>query len=75
MNHEDSHTLTIDPKRRGAECGIPIRAKDGERWITADIAALDKPSLLAWLRSRGGNNPFAEDVIGILLGHGYLHED
>jgi len=56
--------------------GIFIRAKnpDGE-WVSADIAVLDKPSLLRWLKSRGGENRWAEDVVGILLGHGHLHID
>jgi hypothetical protein len=57
------------------ESGILIRAiaptGDGVR---ADISLLDKSSLLAWLRSGGGDNRLAEDVVGILLGHGRLHE-
>jgi hypothetical protein len=56
------------------ETGIQIRAQgpDG-KWGTFDIGHLDKPSLLAWLRSRGGDNKWAENVVGILLGHGHLH--
>jgi hypothetical protein len=54
--------------------GIFVRAKDPEgEWCTVDIWALDRASLLAWLRSRGGDNPWAENVVGILLGHGNLH--
>jgi hypothetical protein len=34
---------------------------------------LDKESLLLWLRSRGGKNTYAEDVVGILLDHGHLN--
>ncbi len=67
--------FTIDPGRAehvGAT-GIYVRAKDGDKWMNADIAELDKSSLLAWLRSRGGDNPWAEDTLGILLGHGPLH--
>jgi hypothetical protein len=59
--------------------GIYIRAKlvngGTERWVDADLVELDKASVLAWLRSRGGDNPWAENCVGILLGHGPLHED
>ena len=71
--------LTVDTDRfeeHGEEglTGIFIRAQHPEtkRWLSVDIACLDKPSLLAWLKSRGGDNPWAEDVCGILLGHGHL---
>ncbi len=53
--------------------GIYIRAKADEKWGSYDIAQLDKDSLLLFLRSRGGDNPWAEDCIGIMLGHGHLH--
>lgn len=73
--------LLTDPERYqkyGEEnvTGIYVRAKnpDGE-WKSVDIAVLDKPSLLRWLQSRGGDNRWAEDVVGILLGHGHLHID
>jgi hypothetical protein len=66
----------VDPNRimNARYTGISVRALmlDG-RWDNADIAYLDKESLLAWLRSRGGNNEWAENVVGILLGHGNLH--
>jgi len=42
--------------------------------VSADIIHLDKPSLREWLRSRDGENRMAEDVVGILLGHGHLWE-
>ena len=58
-----------------ARTGIYVRAKQPDgKWISADLCQLSKESLLAWLRSRGGNNPWAEDTVGILLGHGHLHE-
>ena len=69
--------LKIDPDRRlqPVETGIYVRAQHPSgAWQSVDIFDLDKPSLLAWLRSRGGDNPWAEDVVGILLGHGHLHE-
>lgn len=62
--------LTVDPYRTGApETGIYVRAKDGDKWGSHDIAHLDAKSLLAWLRSRGGNNQWAENTVGVLLGH------
>jgi hypothetical protein len=68
--------LTVDPERAAqfhGESGIFVRAKDGDKWVNADIAELDKSSLLAWLRSRGGDNPCAENTVGLLFGHGPLH--
>ena len=69
-----SPRLTIDPARPRLDTGIWVRAwtADG-RCVNACISELDRASLLAWLRSRGGDNPWAEDVVGILLGHGHLH--
>ncbi len=72
-------TLRIDPKRLqefpNTETGIYVRAQGpDDKWLSADIVHLDKASLNAWLRSRGGENPWAEDVVGILLGHGHLSE-
>ena len=53
------------------DTGIYVRAQlpDGS-WAAADVATLDKDSLYRWLRSRGGANGWAEDVVGILLGWG-----
>jgi|APSaa5957512622_1039677.scaffolds.fasta_scaffold139126_2 hypothetical protein len=72
-------SLTICPKREVQEyqgtTGIYIRAKHPEtgRYGTYDLYQLDAHSLLRWLRSRGGDNSMAEDVVGVLLGHGHLH--
>ena len=72
--------LIVDPIRSeqneayDGKTGILVRAKYYDNWIAADIADLDKASLLVWLKSRGGNNPWAEDTVGILLGHGGLHK-
>jgi hypothetical protein len=73
--------LIVDQKRlddgilNNYDTAIIVRAKfpDGS-YGAIDISALDKNSLLEWLRSRGGCNPWAEDVVGILLGHGHLHD-
>lgn len=64
--------LHIDENRRKSfaqATGIYVRVKDGEAWITADIAQLDRASLFVWLRSRGGDNPWAEATVALLLGH------
>lgn len=71
--------LKVDPDRLSnlasePGTGIWIRALHDDRWGSYDIAALDKPSLLAWLKSRGGDNKIAEDMVGHLLGHGHLHD-
>jgi hypothetical protein len=66
--------LNVDPERLQAyPTGIPIRANLHGKWGTYDIANLDKDSLLEWLQSRGGVNRMAEDIVGVLLGHGFLH--
>lgn len=53
-------------KRRG----IYVRAKGcDERIGSYDIAELDRDSLLRFLRSRGGDNEWAENVVLVLLGH------
>lgn len=69
------YKVDLDPTRTGLSgTGIYVRAKDGlDKWNSFDIADLDKESLLHWLRSRGGENKWAEDVVGILLGHGHLN--
>lgn len=52
------------------ETGILVRAKDADgHWLNADITTLDLDSLKRWLRSRGGDNPWAESVVLLLLGH------
>lgn len=64
--------LTVDPEREGAlheATGIYVRAKHHERWGNYDIAELDAASLTAFLRSRGGENEWAEDCVRIMLGH------
>lgn len=70
--------LKVMPERVNSEemnTGIYVRTQMDGRWINSDIAWLEPASLLTWLRSRGGDNPWAEDVVGILLGHGHLHKN
>jgi len=70
-------SLTVDEGRLAElgdkSTGIFVRATRNGSYGTYDIAALDAPSLLEWLRCRGGENKWAENVVGILLGHGHLH--
>ena len=66
--------LHEDPKRRSLpETGIYVRAlrnEDGkERWSNVDMAHLDRDSLRVFLRSRGGENLWAENILATLLGH------
>ena len=59
-----------DRERLADITGIYVRAQNTEgRWISADIAQLDTDSLNEWLRSRGGENEWAESVVRILQGH------
>lgn len=67
--------MEVDPERWADEqglwqTGIFVRAKVGEKFESVDIAVLKKESLLAWLRSRGGSNPWAEYTVAMMLGHG-----
>lgn len=62
--------LKFDDARTDLETGIFVRARsEGGRWESVDISLLDAPSLREWLRSRGGENSWAESVVAILLGH------
>jgi len=72
VNLNSYQMLVIDPNRM-ASTGIYVRAMapDG-KWINADISQLESKSLLTWLRSRGGKNEWAENVVGMLLGHKQL---
>lgn len=68
--------MVVDPDRVSLNTGIlvPADTVDGQP-VHVDISVLKRTSLLRWLRSRGGNNPWAENVVGVLLGYGNLHED
>jgi hypothetical protein len=67
-----TESLRVDAARVGlyGSTGIMVRAQKGDgSWVTADIADLTVESLNAWLRSRGGDNEWAEQVVRHLLGH------
>jgi hypothetical protein len=69
--------LRPDPTRASWSdaTGIYCRVKaENGAWEVVDIAELDRQSLLAFLTSRGGSNPWAEGVVGIMLGHGNLRD-
>ncbi len=62
--------LQVDPRRTGTpETGVYVRAQLQGAWGSHDIAHLTAASLLDWLRS-GGRSELAEDLVGMLLGHG-----
>ncbi len=64
--------LVVDPEREGKMpgTGIFIRAKSPlGTWSSFDIDELTYDSLMEWLRSRGGDNPWAENVVASILGH------
>ncbi len=80
MRHEGINALKYDELRvdygRTAdgwvETGIYVRAKLDGKFGSYDISQLDAESLLIWLRSRGGENVWAENTVCILLGHGQI---
>jgi hypothetical protein len=63
--------MKVDPDRliSEPETGIFVRVEHNGTFASVDIAHLDRDSLMAWLRSRGGDNPWAENTVAILLGH------
>ncbi len=81
MSEEDikQFKLNVDPERH-VDCtlestGIYVRALSPKgRHMNVDIIRLDEESLRKWLKSHGGDNTYAEDVVCILLGH-YIHKD
>jgi len=69
--------LQVDPDRLRPSyvdaTSIYVRAQYEGKWGSHDIAVLDAVSLLRWIRSkRSDNNHFAEDIIGVILGHGHI---
>jgi hypothetical protein len=67
-----SPDLIIDPERLAKypdRTGIYIRATLDGKWETCDLIHLTKESVVQWLKSRGGDNKWAEDTVLILLGH------
>jgi hypothetical protein len=69
-NESDEQPLHTDPARDGLPTGIFVRAvsRDG-KFHSVDISTLTKDALFTWLRSRGGNNPWAENTVALLLGY------
>ena len=65
--------LRVDPNREEYQhgtTGIYVRARmGGGGWGNADIAELDRISLLRFLRSRGGANLWAENTVLAMLEH------
>lgn len=56
--------------------GVLVRARmPDDTWGNADIAELDRISLMRWLRSRGGMNLWAENTVICLLGWPQFSEE
>lgn len=52
------------------ETGMYIRAQnEAGSYGAFDLSHLDRDSVVRWLRSRGGENLWAENTVLILLGH------
>lgn len=69
--------LVTDSRRIGKYSeltGIMVRAKGPRGFGAFDIGELTRESLFAWLRSHGGANLWAENVIFNLLGHDPIKE-
>jgi hypothetical protein len=50
--------------------GIFVRAQDKDKkWASCDISELTSESLEMWLKSDGGDNRLAENVVRVLLGY------
>lgn len=54
--------------------GLLVRVKNGPGWDVADAYALTRESLLRWLRSRGGKNLWAENIIMDIMGYDHFDE-
>lgn len=64
--------LEVDPERQAfgeSGTGVFVRATHNGHWGNHDIVTLKRESMLAWLRSRGGRNEWAEHLVLILLGY------
>lgn len=66
--------LIVDMRRSmladdAAATGIKVPAFMGRTEGQHDIVTLERASLVTFLRSRGGDNPFAEDMFCLVLGH------
>ena len=61
--------LTVDPKRMQFICGIPIRAKLGDKWGAYDLAQLDRLSLIHWLN---GHPLLAINTVLALFDHDHI---
>lgn len=53
------------------ETGVMVKGKhtNADTFGQYDVKYLDRDSLSRWLRSKGGNNELAEDMVRRLLGH------
>jgi hypothetical protein len=75
-----TESLRVDAERWKSkdygETGIFVRAQHPSgAWDSVDIVDIERDSLIRWLRSRGGHNPWAENCVLALLGHSHLSEE
>ena len=62
--------LRLDSFKEDYETAIFVRAVyPGGKVDNADIWLLDRKSFFVWLRSRGGDNLWAENVLMLVFGH------
>ncbi len=61
-------TLRVDPRRTPLDgmTDVYVKAKQGDRWGSFDVATLERDSFIAWLRH---SKDRAEKVALTLLGH------
>jgi hypothetical protein len=75
MSEAPTAEYVTDPIRASGvyqPTGIYVRVRTPDGWGNADIAQLGQASLLRWLRSRGGENLWAENCVMALLGYSQL---
>lgn len=62
--------IDVNRKKYADATGIYVRVKNEDgKFDSRDIAELDKESLKEFMRSRGGENEWAESIVYILLEH------
>lgn len=71
-----SDDLIVDPNRGepdGHITGIFIRARNGDKWGSFDIAVLTRESVLRWLAGR--DERYLKSTILALLGHPHVIDE
>lgn len=69
---EDAKLKIREDGKSPEEIGIKVptmQNESGREFKNADIVYLDRDSLYKHLRSKGGRNDYAEDIVAHILGH------